>query len=136
MADNLSNDLETRLLDYMLHTANSTNFASPASLWVGLCTAAPSDTAPNECGAGGYARKQVAFTTASSGSSQGPTATTNFDQATTSWGTISGYAVFDEATGSSGATHYLFYGAVSPTVAVTANDTVSFAASAMTLSFE
>jgi len=136
MADNLSNDLETRLLDYMLKTANSTNFSAPASLWVGLCTAAPTDSATNECAAGGYARKQIAFTTASSGASQGPTAATNFAQATTSWGTISGYAVFDASSGSSGATHYLFYGAVSPTVAVTANDTVSFAASAMTLSFE
>ena len=40
MADNLSNDLETRLLDYMLKTANSTNFSAPASLWVAMAALA------------------------------------------------------------------------------------------------
>lgn len=132
---NLPDTIETNLLDYFLKTANSTNWAQPGSLWVGLSTSSPSDSATNECNAGGYARKQIAFTTASSGSAQGPTAATNFDQATTSWGTISGYIVCAASTGSTGTNAYLFYGAVDPTVAVDANDTVSFATSAITLSF-
>lgn len=137
MANNLADNLETKLLDYMLHTANSTNMTAVGTqLWVGLSTATPTDTVTNECTASGYARKQIAFATASSGSAQGPTATCTFDMATANWSTISGYCVFDAQTGSTGATNYLFHGAVSPTVAVTSNDTVSFAPSAMTLSFE
>jgi hypothetical protein len=135
MADNLADTTETNLLDYFLKTANSTNWAQPGSLWVGLCTAAPTDSATNECTAGGYARKQIAFSTAASGASTGPTGTCTFDQATTSWGTISGYIVGGASTGSTGTSSYLFYGVVSPTVAVTTNDTVSFAANAMTLTF-
>ena len=137
MAGNLPNTQETALLNYYLRTSDSGTFTQAGSLWVGLCTAAPADDATNECTVASYARKQIVFTTADAqGAATGPTATTNFEQITgTAWGTINGYIVCAASTGSTGTSAWLFYGAVSPTVATTLNDTVSFAANAMTLTF-
>lgn len=140
MASNMSDLLEKNLIDYVLKTANSTNMTAvtSGSIWVGLCTAAPTDTATNECTVGSYARKQVAFATAASGDAGciGPTASVAFDQCTgTAWGTMHGYALFPASSGSTGASMYLAYGALNPTVEVKLNDTVSFAANALTLSF-
>jgi len=139
MADNLPDVMEKNLADYYLKTANSTNMTAitSSSIWAGLCTASPTDTATNECTAAGYARAQVTFATAASGDAGciGPTIAVNFTSASISWGNINGYALFANSTGSSGTQAYLAYGVVSPSVAVTTNDTVSFAASALTLSF-
>jgi hypothetical protein len=138
MADNLSNLAEQNLCDYFLKTANSTNQTgiTSSSIWAGLCTAAPTDAATNECTAGSYARAQVTFTTASTnGAATGPTTTVSFPSATTSWGDISGYVLAPYSSGSTGISAYLAFGTVSPSVAVTTNDTVSFAANALTLTF-
>jgi hypothetical protein len=138
MADNLPDAMETNLLDYFLKTANSTNFTPPGSLWVGLCTSAPTETATNECATSNYARVQMPLgaVVASGGTIGLPTVAVNFAQATSSWATgLAGYVVCAASTGSTGTSQYLFYGAISPTVAVTTNDTVSFAANAITLSF-
>ena len=136
---NLPDVMEQALCNHYLKTAGSTTYGNvtSASLWVGLCTAAPTDSTTNECTVGSYARKQIVFTTADAqGAATGPTATTNFEQITgTAWGTINGYIVCAASTGSTGTSAWLFYGAVSPTVATTLNDTVSFAANAMTLTF-
>ena len=133
-----TDDLETKLLDYTLKTANSTNYAQPTSLYVGLCTTAPTDSASGEytSGTNGYLRKQIAFSTASSGSATAPTATCTFAQATGgSWGTIYGYAIFNHSTGTN-ATNYLFYGSLASNVTVNQNDTVEFATNAITLSYD
>jgi hypothetical protein len=140
MASNMSDLLEKNLIDYVLKTANSTNMTAvtSGSIWAGLCTSAPSDTATNECTVASYARKQVPFINAASGDAGciGPSTAVAFDQCTgTAWGDIVGYALFPASSGSTGASQYLAYGVVSPSVNVTLNDTVSFAASAMTLSF-
>lgn len=139
MASNMPDVMEQNLADYYLKTANSTNMTAitSGSIWAGLCTSAPTDTATNECTAANYARKQVAFITAASGDAGciGPSTAVAFDSATAAWGDIVGYALFANSTGSTGANAYLAYGVVSPSVNVTTNDTVSFAASAMTISF-
>jgi hypothetical protein len=135
---NLPDVMETNLLDYFLKTANSTNFTAPGSLWVGLCTSAPTDAATNECAVSNYARVQmpIGAVVASGGTIGLPTVAVNFAQATSSWATgLAGYIVGAASTGSTGTSAYLFYGAISPTVAVTTNDTVSFAANAITLTF-
>ena len=82
--------------------------------------------------------RPVAFATAASGDAGcvGPTASVAFAQCTgTAWGTMHGYALFPASSGSTGASMYLAYGALNPTVEVALNDTVSFAANALTLSF-
>ena len=138
MADNLSNLAEQNLCDYFLKTANSTNQTAitSSSIWAGLCTAAPTDAATNECTAGSYARAQVTFTTASTnGAATGPTTTVSFPSATTSWGDHQRLRALRRLDRLHAASGYLAYGTVSPTVAVTTNDTVSFAANAMTLTF-
>ena len=137
MAGNLPDTNETALLNYYLKTSDSGTFTQAGSLWLGLCSAAPTDAATNECTvANGYGRVQIAWGAAATGSATGPTATATYASASGSWGTINGYVVCAASTGSTGTSQYLAYGAVSPTVAVTTNDTVSFAANAMTLSFD
>ena len=132
MADNLSDYFENALLNLITNTAGSTQYVQPGSLWVGLCTGA-SDAGPGETSGTGYARVTFNMRVATSGTGTGPAATCTFPQASASWGTINSYAVFAASTGSTGASQYLWWGVVSPTVAVSTNDTVSFAADAMTL---
>jgi hypothetical protein len=137
MAGNLPDTQETALLNYYLRTSDSGTFTQAGSIWVGLCTGAPTDSATNECTvANNYGRVQIAWGAAASGSAAGPTGTATFTSASGSWGNVQGYILCSASTGSSGASQYLAYGVVSPSVAVTTNDTVSFAANAMTLSFD
>ena len=139
MADNLSRTSQKDLLDMVLKTANSANWAAPGSIWVGLCTAAPTDTATNEETGTNYVRKSITFGAASDASpsvSTGPTSVCTFTSAGGNWSTISGYILCAASTGSTGTSRYIAYGAVSPTVAVTTNDVVEFAAGAITLSFD
>jgi hypothetical protein len=130
---NLPDTMETALLDYYLGTANSTNYATHASYWVGLTTGAyPTDSAFAECAGANYVRRQITFTTASGGVATGPAASTAFVSAGDNWGTLYGYGVFAASTGTAG-TSYIFHSSLNPTVACTTNDTVSFSVGAMTL---
>ena len=140
MASNLSDLTEKALIDHLLKTSGSTLYTAitSGSIWAGLCTSAPTDTATNEMSGSSYARAQVTFNAAASGDAGciGPTIAVSFPSATGSWGDIVGYALFPCSSGStSGSAQYLCYGVVSPSVNVTTNDTVSFAASALTISF-
>lgn len=125
------------LCDVFFHSTNSANWTAPPSIWVGLCTGTPASNVTNECSvANNYGRIQVTWGTAANGSASGPSASATYVSASgTGWGTISGYIICAASTGSTGTSQYLAYGAVSPTVAVTTNDTVSFAANAMTMTF-
>ena len=137
MADNLASVFEGQILDNIINSSNSAGFTKPTALFVGLCTAAPVGTNCAEVTGDSYTRVPMTMGIATTGntvaSATGPSAAVTFPMCTTSWGTINGYAVFKASSGSTGASQYLWYGAVSPTVAVTANDTVSFAIAAMTL---
>jgi hypothetical protein len=124
------------LCDLFFHSTNSGNWTTPPSIWIGLCSGAPTNTNANECTvANGYGRVQVTWGTANGGAATGPSASATFTSASGSWGTINGYIICAASTGTTGTSQYLAYGAVSPTVAVTTNDTVSFAANAMTMTF-
>ena len=130
-----SDYLELKLLDHVL---KNTSYTSPTAIWLGLCTADPTDSAQNEytVGSNGYARRQVVFATASAGSSQGPTATTTFPQASGgSWGTIHGYIIMDHSSATN-SSNYLMYGTLSADVTVNQNDTVEFATSSITISLD
>jgi hypothetical protein len=127
-----SDYLENKLLDYVLR--DDADFAS-TSVWIGLCTTAPTDAASNEytIGSNAYARRQIVFSAANgSGQAIGPTATVQFPTATPSgWGTVYGYAIFNSSTGTN-STNYLFYGTCTNQT-VNTNDVVEFATSAITL---
>ena len=139
MADNLAQITQKDLLDTCLHTSGSAAWTTPPSIWVGLCSAAPTDTATNELTVGGnYARKEIGFsaaTTASPSASTGPVATCTWTSASTAWGAVVGYILCAASTGSTGASRYIAYGSVSPNVTVASNDIVEFAAAAISLSF-
>lgn len=89
-----SDYLEDKLLK---HTFANTAFTSPGTVYLGLFTAAPSDTGGGtEVSGGSYARISCAFSV----SGTDPTTATNssaaeFATATGSWGSVGWVGVFD-----------------------------------------
>jgi hypothetical protein len=89
--------LENKVL---LHVFGGSAYTAPSTLYVGLFTAAPSDTGGGtECSGGSYARKSMPNMTVSGTS---PTQATNgaaveFATSTGSWGTVTHCGVFDAA---------------------------------------
>lgn len=112
MPGNLTDYLENALIDLIFR---GQPISLPASLYVGLFTALPSDTGGGtEVTGGSYARVAVTralasfagtqaggSTTASSGTggTTSNNATLTFPAPTAAWGTITGAALFDAATG-------------------------------------
>ena len=93
-----SDYLEDKVLD---HVFGGTAYTAPGTLYVGLYTAAPSDSGGGtEVSGGSYARKSMPAMTVSGTS---PTEATNgaaveFITATGSWGTVTHVGVFDAVT--------------------------------------
>jgi hypothetical protein len=94
-----SDYLEDKVLD---HVFGGTAYTAPGTLYVGLYTAAPSDSGGGtEVSGGSYARKSMPAMTVSGTS---PTEATNgaaveFITATGSWGTVTHVGVFDASSG-------------------------------------
>lgn len=89
-----SNFLETEILD---HVFGGNAYTAPATLYLGLYTATPSDTGGGtEVSGGAYARQSSAFTV--TGDTASNTAAVEFPTATASWGTITQIGVFDAST--------------------------------------
>ena len=110
-----SDYLEDKVLD---HVFGGTAYTAPSTLYVGLYTAAPSDTG------GSYARKSMPAMTVSGTS---PTQATNgaaveFVTATGSWGTVTHCGVFDAV--SSG--NLLGWAALTASKAVASGDVFRF----------
>lgn len=92
----LTNSFETSTLTWLL-TGGSPSPARPSAWYLGLFTAAPSDTGGGtEVAGSGYAREAVTFTV--SGDTASNNAAIEFATATGSWGTITHVAVFDAST--------------------------------------
>tara|TARA_R100001480_G_scaffold33147_1_gene44760 strand:- start:1091 stop:1486 length:396 start_codon:yes stop_codon:yes gene_type:complete len=93
-----SDYLEDKVLN---HVFGGNSYTAPGTLYVGLFTAAPSDSGGGtECSGGSYARKSMPAMTVSGTS---PTTATNgaaveFATATGSWGTVTHVGVFDAST--------------------------------------
>jgi hypothetical protein len=91
----LTDDLEIKVLD---HIFNGVAYTPPAHIYVGLFTAAPSDTGGGtELSGHAYARQEVTFAAAASGAVASDAAVT-FPAATADWGDITHSALFDAAT--------------------------------------
>ena len=92
-----SDYLEDKLLK---HTFANTAFTTPGTVYLGLFTAAPSDTGGGtEVSGGSYARISCAFSVSGSN----PTLCTNssaaeFATATGTWGSVGWVAIFDAST--------------------------------------
>ena len=147
---------ENKLIDFIFRAqalgitgATAAAGTGPATLYVGLFTAAPTDTGGGtEVTGGSYARVAVtsslanwagtqaaASTTASTGTS-GTTsnnAAITFPAPTANWGVITSYAVFDATTGG----NPLFYGTLTTSKTVNNGDTApSFVAAALTFQID
>jgi hypothetical protein len=127
----MTNYTEDLVLDWLL-TANAAT--RPTAWWVGLYTAAPSDTGGGtEVSTGSYARQSSTFTV--SGTS--PTLATNsaqidFPTATGSWGTITHMGIFDAVS----AGNLLWWGALTASKTIAIDDVFRFIAGAIDLTLD
>lgn len=125
MAGSFSNFLELELLD---HVFGNAAYSAPATLYVALFTATPSDTGGGtEVSGGSYARKDVTnnatnFPAAAAGAKSNGTAIT-FVTATASWGVVTQFGIFDASTNG----NLLAWGDLTASKTVDSGDTVSFA---------
>jgi hypothetical protein len=142
----LSDYLENKVIDWLLR---GQAFTPPATVYVGLVTAAENDAAGGtEVTGGSYARVAVASslanwagtqgagTTVASSGTSGTTSNNGaitFPAPTANWGTIVGMAVFDAATGG----NELFYAPLTTNKTVNNGDPApSFAAAALSLQID
>jgi hypothetical protein len=122
--------LEAKVID---HTNGKTAYTMP-SVFVGLLTAAPTDTTGGtEATGGSYARKSTAAADWNAASGNPGSATNanaiTFVTATGSWGTVTHFALYDAST----AGNMLRWGALGTSKAIGTGDTASFAAGALTV---
>ena len=136
-----SNYLENKLID---HIFRGQTFTKPTSLWIGLCTAAPSDSSiGTEVTGNNYARVEISCSLANWVASQGVTsplaassgtggATSNgstitFPTPSGEWGTVTHWVICDAATSG----NVLFYGALAASKLIQSGDDVAFVANAI-----
>ena len=111
--------MEDKIIDHMLRAQA---YTPPATVYVGLFTAAPSDAGGGtEVSGGSYVRKAVTLSAASGGASSN-SADVTFDQATADWGTIGWCALFDAESGG----NMLMWTALDATKVINNGDTFKF----------
>jgi hypothetical protein len=125
MAGSFSNYLELEVLDHVLGGAD---YSRPATVYVGLYTATPSDTGGGtEVTGGAYARVAVTNNTtnwpaAASGLKSNGTVIT-FPTATANWGTVTQFGIFDASSGG----NLLIWGDLTASQSINTGATASFA---------
>jgi len=119
----LSDYAEKLLLDFLMTTGTATR---PTAWYVALFTAAPNDAGGGtEVSAGGYTRKTVAFSAASSpGGTTSNSGEVSFTASGGDFGTVTHMGIFDAS--SSG--NLLWHGALTASKTVADGDTLTFAA--------
>lgn len=126
-----SNYLELELLDHVLGGAT---YTPPATIYVALHTADPTDTGTvgevttNGCARVGLTNNLTNFPAASAGSKATGTAVNFPTPTSTGWGLVTHFSYWDALT----AGNCLFTGALTVAKTINAGDTVSFAAGALT----
>jgi len=125
MAGSKSDYLENKVLDHVL---GGGDYTRPATVYVALYTAAPSDAGGGtEVSGGSYARVAVTnnstnFPAASGGAKSNGTEIT-FETATASWGTVVAFGIFDAAT----AGNLLLWADLTTNKTIDSGDTAKFA---------
>lgn len=125
MAGSASDFLENTILDEVL---GGTDYTPPATVYVALFTATPSDSGGGtEVSGGSYVRKSVTnnstnWPAASGGSKSNGTAIT-FATASASWGTVTQFGIFDASTSG----NLLYWGDLTTSKTIGSGDTASFA---------
>ena len=137
MAGSKSDYLEAALLN---HTLGGTAFTPPATIYVALFTAAPSDsgggTEVTTAGGTLYARVAVTNNTTNwpNASGTSPTSKSNgttitFPTAGADWGTVVAVALFDASTGG----NQLYWATLNANKVVSNGDTASFSPGTITI---
>lgn len=125
----ISDYLEAALLNHVLR---NTPYAQPATVYLALYTAAPSDAGGGtEVSGGGYARQAITFGAPASGQVQNSAAIT-FPQATADWGTITHVGIFDAGT----AGNLLWWGALAAAKTIVAGDQFVIDVNQLTVSLD
>jgi hypothetical protein len=125
MAGSKSDFLENEILDHVLGNAA---YSAPATVYVGLFTAAPTDAGGGtEVTGGSYARVAVTNNAtnwpAASGGAKSNGAAVTFPTATASWGTVLAFGIFDAVS----AGNLLYWADLTVSKAVGDGDTAEFA---------
>ncbi len=117
----LSDYSEKLLLDWLMTTGSATR---PTAWYVGLFTAAPSDSGGGtEVSGNGYSRQSVTFDAAASpGGTTSNTNAVSFTASGGSWGTISHIGIFDNSTGG----NLLWHGGITSSKTIGDGDTLEF----------
>lgn len=125
MADNLTNTAENKMLDALVGTAS---YSADTPIKLALVTANGNDaTAGTEVSGGSYARQNITFSAASSGSISNDAVETFTNMPTC---TVVGIELWDSA----GTPSRLAYGSLTSSKALTSGDTLEFAIGSITLS--
>lgn len=136
----MTNYLENKIIDWLLR---ATSYTPPATLYVGLLTAAPSDSAAGtEVSGGSYARVAVTSGTTAWNNTQGNTtgastgsdgtsenaAAITFPAPTANWGVVTHFGIYDAASGG----NLLIWSALTTSKTINNGDAApSFAAGAL-----
>ena len=120
----MSNYLENAVINAVLR---NTTYTSPTTVYVALFTTDPTDAnTGTECTGSSYVRKAMTFGAPSNGVSSNSSAV-EFDQATTSWGTITHMGLYDASTSG----NLLFHGALTASKVIDTGDVFKFASAAL-----
>jgi hypothetical protein len=133
MAGNISNYLETKLLE---HSLGKTAFTLPTNVYAALYTVAPTDAGGGTevTVANGYARVVTSWNSAVNGAITNaadirfPSAST----ATGTWGTVVALGLFDASTNG----NLLWYGPLSASVTINNGDDFRIAAGGLTITLD
>jgi len=117
----LSDHAEALLLDWLMTNGTATR---PTAWYVGLYTAAPSDSGGGtEVSGSGYAREAVTFAAATSpGGTTSNTGAVTFTASGGNWGTITHIGIHDALSGG----NLLWHGAMTASKIVNDGDTLEF----------
>ena len=140
----MSDYLENKLVD---HLFRAQTLAAPASLHIGLLTAAPSDSGGGtEVSGSNYARASVTSSLANWAGTQAPGSTAassgtggqtsnnaviTFPTPSGNWGQVTHFGIYDAAS----AGNLLLWGSLTISKTINSGDTVSFPAASLTVTF-
>jgi hypothetical protein len=114
------------VLNHFLRNVSQT---SPATVYAGLLTVAPTpSTAGTEVSGGSYARVAVTFGAPASGVTSN-SAPVNFAAASAPWGTVVAVGIYDALSGG----NLLYFGTLGSSKVIGTSDTASFAAAALSI---
>lgn len=129
-----SDFLEDELLD---HVFGNAAYSAPATLYLALFTAAPTDAGGGtECSGGGYDRADVTNNAtnfpAASGGAKANGQPLAFATASGSWGLVTHWALFDANSGG----NMLVWGSLTASKTIDSGDTPSFASSDLDITLD